>query len=62
MNCRIKNTKSGEKSIPPVLKGEINLLKGLRAGSVIATSALTMGLYGSGETQEMSALTTIIHL
>jgi len=54
-------TMMGETSIPRPLSGS-HLRIGAITGSVARYRNITIGLYGSGFTQEISARATIIHM
>ena len=54
-------TRMGEISIPPKLNGILRLM-GYRTGSVTEFRNRTIGLYGSGFTQEITALPMMIHI
>jgi hypothetical protein len=51
----------GEKSIPPIFMGNTRRIL-LKTGSVISTRNLTIGLYGSAPTQDMTALPIMAHI
>src|SRR4029453_13114404 len=57
----IARTNSGEMSIPPVRDGGTRRRNGRKSGSVIPHRKRTIGLRGSGLTQEISTAMMITH-